>query len=64
MAQRKANTPSRETGTSKRMSEVISLYEKVVQAELAVRVLNLPPEREEMSTEADDIAVPRRVISA
>jgi hypothetical protein len=46
------------------MSEVISLCEKVVQAELAVRVLNLPPEREEMSTEADYIAVPRRVISA
>jgi hypothetical protein len=35
------------------MSEVISLREKVVQAELAARVLNLPPEREEMSTEAD-----------
>jgi hypothetical protein len=34
------------------MSEVISLREQVAQAELAVRVLNLPPEREEM-TEGD-----------
>lgn len=37
------------------MSEVISLREKVAQAELAVRILNLPPERDEMTEPPQEV---------
>jgi hypothetical protein len=38
-----------------KMSEVISLREKVAQAELAARALNPPPEREEMTEPRDNV---------
>jgi hypothetical protein len=37
------------------MSEVISLREKVAQAELAARALNPPPEREEMTEPRENV---------
>jgi hypothetical protein len=49
MAQRNNQRPLPRDRLFQKMSEVISLREQVAQAELAARVLNLPPEREEMT---------------